>query len=756
MALFLLVFGMAALPESNAATATASININTTYQTLEGFGAAIAWYNSYLSEHPNKREIYDVLFNGLGLDILRLRNQYRNDPNFDYEDTEIVKMAGASLGHPIKILLCSWTPPANLKSNNNLNQGTLIKENGAFVYDKFADYWYNALVAYKAKGIVPDYISIQNEPDYESADWETCVLKPVEDSNYAGYGKALDAVYSRISSLSPMPKILAPEVTGLASSSVPGPLVQNYCNNIDLTKVYGIAHHLYNGGDANNPDNFNTNFQTIATTYAGKPRFQTEYDQGTAFTTALLMHNSLTVEGVSAYFFWDLIWQPGQRPLVNIEDPANPNGWSTTKGYTISDFYYVFKHFTKFTDPGFQRVSATSDLADIKVSAYSSADKSQLTMVLINKGSSESTVTLNLNGFSVANSAVYRSSLNGTERFAELGSLTGNAVTMPAQSVATVVVYSAAHQATPTPAPLPTPAPVPTSRSAFTQIQAETYNSQSGIMKELYNDNGDRSVAYINNGDYVVYKNVDFGTGATGFQASCASGGNGGNIEIRLGSQSGTLIGTCTIPSTGGWKVFNTYTCAVSGVTGVNDLYLVFTNGSDYLFNLAWFRFTSGTTSPTPTPVQTPTPVITATPVRTATPVVTVTPTPVRTATPVATATPVLTPTPTPGAGNYVVTYSVNDWGSGATINVTIKNNTSTAVNGWTFSWTFSGNQTITNLWSGSYTQNGTSVSVTDAGYNANIPAGGGTTNFGFNINYSGTNEKPTSFTLNGVACSTN
>jgi mannan endo-1,4-beta-mannosidase len=109
--------------------------------------------------------------------------------------------------------------------------------------------------------------------------------------------------------------------------------------------------------------------------------------------------------------------------------------------------------------------------------------------------------------------------------------------------------------------------------------------------------------------------------------------------------------------------------------------------------------------------------------------------------------------TPTPGTGNYVVTYSMNDWGSGATVNVTIKNNTSTAVNGWTLAWTFPGNQTITNLWCGSYTQSGASVTVKDAGYNASIPANGGTTNFGFNINYTGTNAKPTNFTLNGTAC---
>jgi cellulose 1,4-beta-cellobiosidase len=74
-------------------------------------------------------------------------------------------------------------------------------------------------------------------------------------------------------------------------------------------------------------------------------------------------------------------------------------------------------------------------------------------------------------------------------------------------------------------------------------------------------------------------------------------------------------------------------------------------------------------------------------------------------------------------------------------------------VNGWTLAWTFPGDQKITNLWNGSYTQNGASVSVKDAGYNANIPPNGGTTSFGFNLSYTGTNSKPTSFTLNGVPC---
>jgi endo-1,4-beta-xylanase len=117
---------------------------------------------------------------------------------------------------------------------------------------------------------------------------------------------------------------------------------------------------------------------------------------------------------------------------------------------------------------------------------------------------------------------------------------------------------------------------------------------------------------------------------------------------------------------------------------------------------------------------------------------------------------PTPTPTPTPTVtviqGNYAVTYNVqSSWGTGGTVNVTIKNNTSTPVNGWTLAFAFPSGQTITNLWNGSYTQSGASASVKNASYNAAIGAGGGSVSFGFNYNGSGGN--PTSFTLNGAAC---
>ena len=147
----------------------------------------------------------------------------------------------------------------------------------------------------------------------------------------------------------------------------------------------------------------------------------------------------------------------------------------------------------------------------------------------------------------------------------------------------------------------PTPTPTPGPRSAFTQIEAESYNSQSGIQTETCTEGG-ADVGYIENGDYAVYNNIDFGSGASSFQARAASATSGGNIEIRLDSLTGPLVGTCPVAGTGDWQAWADATCSASGVSGKHDLYLKFTGGSGYLFNLNWFKFTSGSVTPTPTP----------------------------------------------------------------------------------------------------------------------------------------------------------
>ena len=73
----------------------------------------------------------------------------------------------------------------------------MLQSAGAYEYAQFADWWVRSIAAYTAQGVVPDYISIQNEPDFFNAGWETCQLDTAEDATNAGYGRALDAVVGR-------------------------------------------------------------------------------------------------------------------------------------------------------------------------------------------------------------------------------------------------------------------------------------------------------------------------------------------------------------------------------------------------------------------------------------------------------------------------------------------------------------------------------------------------------------------------------
>lgn len=96
------------------------------------------------------------------------------------------------------------------------------------------------------------------------------------------------------------------------------------------------------------------------------------------------------------------------------------------------------------------------------------------------------------------------------------------------------------------------------------------------------------------------------------------------------------------------------------------------------------------------------------------------------------------------GTGGVTATYSVQtDWGSGFVSNITVKNNGSSTINSWRVTWTWGGNQTITNFWNATITQSGQGVNAVNVSYDGTI-APGQSVSFGFQATYSGTNAAPT------------
>lgn len=381
------------------------------YQTIEGFGASLAFYENWLIAHPNKKEIYDAIFSELSLDILRIRNAYDYDDEMIYRVTEFIREAEASAGTPVKIMSTSWGPPAYLKSNDDrMNGGTLkysvTEDKVGFDYSGFASWWEGALNEYNNNQIYPDYLSIQNEPDF-TASWESCRFDPVETINstdtIAGYDKALEAVYKKIETRSSRPLLLGPESVGIGYNTV-----ENYIDNLNTHYLYGIAHHLYHGADENNPW-VSPDFAKVGQLHPGIPHFQTEYGRGDWFTLAGFIYKSLNDENVVAYLYWDLIWD--KSGLIGLDFPWDETLWTNSKGYKISKEFYALKQFSAFIHPGWKRIGTTNNNDSVKALGFINPEKDCISLVLINRSDkNQYHITIEIDDYTFENTSLYTTS----------------------------------------------------------------------------------------------------------------------------------------------------------------------------------------------------------------------------------------------------------------------------------------------------------------------------------------------------------
>jgi len=414
------------------------ISVDNELQTIEGFGASLAYYENWLTEHPKKNEIYEAIFGELGLDILRIRNSHDYDESMISRVVEFANAAETSLGYPIAIMSTSWGPPAYLKSNNDRKNGgtlkhTVIDNNVNFDYAGFANWWKSSLDEYNNNGVYPTYIGIQNEPEFETS-YESCLLFPSEritnSDTIAGYDKALEAVYNMVQSRSEIVKIIGPETVGIGYNKV-----EEYTFKLNTSQLYGLAHHLYHGVDLDDPYN-SSDFQKIGNHHPNIPHFQTEYGRGNWFDTANLICRSFYDENVVAYLYWDLIWDGGG--LVALDFPWDNSLWNDpAKGYIKTKEYYAFKQFSAFIHSGWTRVTSSLQTEELKTLAFINASKNAATIVIINRSDYKtSKIEVSLPNYKIENSTIFRTS--ETEDCVQIGELTKAIVELHPHSITTV------------------------------------------------------------------------------------------------------------------------------------------------------------------------------------------------------------------------------------------------------------------------------------------------------------------------------
>jgi glucosylceramidase len=539
-----------------------------TYQQIEGFGASFTDSAAYLLNRiatPAARtNAMNSLFTrhagGIGVsfirnpmgasDLARFVYSYDDLPpgvtdtnldNFsiahDLDDIVPLVRQARQLNPALKIMASPWSPPGWMKTSGSMITGSLLPQMAA----PFAEYFVKYLQAFQAEGIPVDYLSLQNEPRYEPADYpgmlmdaatQTALLRDYILPALAAHN--LDTrvlVYDHNWDGSDFPDTVLSDPTVLASA-----------------RVAGTAWHGYGGTPGA--------MLTLANKYPTKGNYMTEHSGGDwAGDQVRADFEEITHvmrSGGRAYVKWSLALDQNHGPNTGGCNTCNPlvtiNNTSGALSFNID--FYTLGHFSKFVLPDACRIYSANAVGVVSA-AFLNPDGSKV-LVAFNDTTVSRTFQVQWgNKFFTATLAGYSGAT-----FTWTGA---QSETMP---------VNPAHP-----------------------IQASSFNSASGVQTEPTTDAlGGYDVGYADQGDYAVYRNVDFAAGFTQVSAAVASAGSGGTLEFRLDAAAGPRIGTVPVPVTGGWQTWETVTGSVANASGVHDLYVVFQGGSS-IGNLNWFQF---------------------------------------------------------------------------------------------------------------------------------------------------------------------
>jgi glucuronoarabinoxylan endo-1,4-beta-xylanase len=371
----------------NVEAATCWVDLGANRQTIDGFGFSSAWCGQLSSAKNN------ALYSTLGFSLLRIRI----DPNRNWTDERVNAQNAHAAG--AKVLGTPWTPPANMKDNNNLVHGSLLAS-------QFGNYALHLRDAANTIGL--DWVSIQNEPDW-NPDYEGCVWTPSQLQTFA-----------RNNAPTIGKPVVMPECVGFRDDySDPTLNDSTAANNISI-----VAGHFYGNGNYVHQNAINK----------GKRVWQTEHyltggqsDMNVCMQLAREVTDAMNNQ-FNAYFWW---W---------VNDSQTDGTCLVNSSGAIIKPGYILGQFAKWVRPGGTRIAADyNPSSGIYVTGYKV--NNNLVIVAINT----STVSVNQQ-FNIANGSVssvtpYRTS--SSQNMAQLGNiaLSGNSFTtsLPGQSVTTFV-----------------------------------------------------------------------------------------------------------------------------------------------------------------------------------------------------------------------------------------------------------------------------------------------------------------------------
>ena len=398
-----------------------TVQLAQTEQTIQGFGINDNWGQDLTSVAS---QLFSTSGTGLGLSILRTGMSDSGSFYNSFESKNISALKSGA-GSSAKLIGSVWSPPANCKTNNNVNDG-------GHVMSSCYTSWANTIANFaSSNGFYA--MSIGNEPDFASCgnsdpcngDYPTTLFTANELVAWVKVaGAALKAKNVKVIApeasewLHTWSNVSAgPDAAGKESSDplkcgcFPDKNTTSCASTCSTGGGYDYGHflakdtaawaafdilgvHEYDSqvampwpADVNGGKPDHEVWQTEMSGVKWWPEQGPSSDINNGVAVAGWIHPALVDGQASAWLWW--WWQ-----AYNTDD----NEGLLLKSGTDTKRHYTFGNYSKFVRPGYKRVDITGTVpAGVLLSAYTGSDGT-VVVVAINKNSSAVTVPISIAG----------------------------------------------------------------------------------------------------------------------------------------------------------------------------------------------------------------------------------------------------------------------------------------------------------------------------------------------------------------------
>jgi glucosylceramidase len=385
------------LPQPDENYPTIMIDVDKTFQTIEGFGGAFtdASAEVFAKMSPEEQERFlKACFdpdegNGYTLCRTTIHSCDYSSDMYTYAEVEgdkelehfsiehdrafripFIKRALETAKGKIKIYASPWSPPAWMKTNNDMLHGGKLKPE---YFQTWADYFVKYVKAYEQEGIPIWGLTVQNEALAVQV-WESCVFTAEEERDFVRdyLGPTL-----KKNGLADLKLMFWDHNRGImyqrAEVMYDDPEAAQY--------IYGIAFHYYVGHHFDN-------VRMVHDAFPDKKLIYTEAGMGGSWETGVNVAKNMIIDlnnWTHGWTYWNLVLDEnrGPRHAGGLGGTSIVTADTRTGEVVYNPPFYYFGHFARFIRPGAKRIACTSSSDDFLATAFANVD-GQVAVVILN------------------------------------------------------------------------------------------------------------------------------------------------------------------------------------------------------------------------------------------------------------------------------------------------------------------------------------------------------------------------------------